>query len=145
MVVVGMRYDHVVNDHVAAVVLLDVLDHLLADLSVAAIDDVQPLSIRVPVLDHDRVAVTASNRQELNGNAPWRANPPILWFSYPTPFIWGRELVLQPRIHLWSGRHLREALANGRRITARWAKRSPGCAYACYFGSRRRFGLAEGP
>jgi hypothetical protein len=31
VIVVGVRHDHVVDDDVAAVVLLDVLDHLLAD------------------------------------------------------------------------------------------------------------------
>src|SRR5262249_10862259 len=66
VIVVGVRHDHVLNDDIAAVVLLDMLNHLLADLAVSAIDDVQVVASRVSVLHKDRVPVAVADGQELH-------------------------------------------------------------------------------
>jgi hypothetical protein len=51
MIVIGVRHDDVVDDDIAPVILLDVLDDRFAVLGVATIDQVQPIPRVVPVLD----------------------------------------------------------------------------------------------
>jgi len=37
MIVIGVRYDHIMYDNIGAVVLMDVLNHLLANAGVSAV------------------------------------------------------------------------------------------------------------
>src|SRR5205085_2463233 len=68
VVVVGVRHHHVVDRHVAAVMLLDVLDDLIADRGVTAINDRQVIALFRAVLDKDGVPVAVADRQKLYWN-----------------------------------------------------------------------------